>query len=134
MNPRVSLPLAAALLAALAMVSERMNALALTLSAGIPNAGTLSLVTLGGRVLSFALVFVLLFALAVRLSEGVDTSLAGVSGLAGTLGALVAGAALFLFVGSSQPLIGGVGMFSAAVITGAHAGVVVLAGSALGGQ
>lgn len=134
MTPRSSLPIAAALLAALATVSTRANALVLTLSSGIPNPGTLSLVTLAGRVGAFLLVFVVLFALAVRLGDGVDTSLAGVSGLAGTLGGLVAGIVLLLFIGSSQPLIDGLLVLSTTVITGVQAGVVVLAGGALGGR
>ncbi len=133
MTPRSTLPPIAAVLAALAVVAERASALAITLTSGVPTPGTLSLASLTGQVLSFLFLFVLLFALAAALAEGVDTFLAGVSGAAGVLGALVAGVALLAFIGSSQLVFDAALMVSTSVMTGVKAGVVVLAGSALSG-
>ncbi|MDZ5811101.1 hypothetical protein U4E84_07050 [Halorubrum sp. AD140] len=130
-------PAAAAVAAAAIAVSRRLPPLVLESGVSLPSPETISLYALGGRFVSFVLVYGLLFALAVAAGERRDpadgpgaTVLA--TGLAAGVVYLVATAATLLVLDPRQGLVTVLGGVGSGVGVGVQLAVVAFAGIALG--
>ncbi|EMA57130.1 hypothetical protein [Halorubrum lipolyticum] len=130
-------PAVAAVAAAAISVAHRIAPIVLESAIDIPGPGALTLYALGGRTVSFALVYGLLLGAAYLVGRrGGDTIDAGATTLAtGVVGAvvyLVGSAAVLLWTGPEQDWVVAAGTLGSAVGVGVELAVVAFAGLALG--
>ncbi|MUW14512.1 hypothetical protein GJ633_07370 [Halorubrum sp. CBA1125] len=130
-------PAVAAVAAAAISVARRIAPLILESSIDIPGPGALSLYALGGRAVSFVLVYGLLLGVAYRVGRrGGDALDVGATTLAtgavGGLVYLVGSGAVLLWTGPNQDVIVALGALGSAVGVGVQLAVVAFAGLALG--
>ncbi|WP_128904012.1 hypothetical protein [Halorubrum amylolyticum] len=130
-------PAVAAVVAVAISVTRRIPPIILESSIGLSGPGAISLYTLGGRFVAFALVYGLLLGVAYRVGRRGDdaldvggTTLA--TGAVGGIAYLVGTGAVLLWIGPDQGVIVALGALGSAVAVGVELAVVAFAGLALG--
>jgi hypothetical protein len=129
-------PAVAAVVAVVVAVTRRLPPLFVGTSLPTPPAERLALYTLGGRFVSFVLIYGLLFGVAVtvgrrRGSTDGDGATVLATGLVAAVAYLVASAALLLVISSGRPLTNAVAGLGSGVGVGVQLAVVAFAGLAL---
>lgn len=129
-------PAVAAVVAVAIAVLRRLPPLLVRSSIPTPGAERVALYAIGGRFVSFALVYGLLFGVAVAVgrhgaSTDGDGATALATGLVAAVASLVASAALLLVLDPGQPLVNAVAGVGSSVGVGVQLAVVVFAGLAL---